>query len=106
MHLLLFVFQGKPHFFKIHGLLTLDSNMLILTRLSTFWDDTFPVTLLIKTVVGVTTQKFPFHIFVLVYAINLNSYYKLMSASHCFVFQEEVKLFLSAQILFTLKAIC
>ena len=78
--------------------------MLILTRLSIFWDNTFPVTLLIK-VVGVTNQKFPFHIFVLVYAINLTSYYKLMLASHCFVFQEEVKLFLSAQILFALEAI-
>lgn len=106
MHLLLFVFQGKPHFFKIHGLLTLDSNMLILTRLSIFWDDTFPVTLLTKIVVGVTIQKFPFHILVLVYATNLTSYYKLMSASHCFVFQEEVKLFLTAYILFTLETIC
>lgn len=106
MHILLFVFHGKSHFFKIHSLLTLDSNILILTRLSIFWDDTFPVTLLIKIVVDVTTQKFPFHIFVLVYAINLTSYYKLMSASHCFVFQEEVKLFLSAKILFALEAIC
>jgi len=80
--------------------------MLILTRLSTFWDDTFPVTLLIEIVVGVSAQKFNFQIFVLVYVINLTNYYKLMSASHYFVFQEEVKLFLSAQILFTLEAKC
>jgi len=80
--------------------------MLILTRLSIFWDDTFPVTLLIKIVVGVTTQRFPFHIFVLVYAINLTSSYKLTSASHCFVFQEEATLHLPAQILFTLETIC
>ena len=80
--------------------------MLILIRLRIFWDDTFPVTLLIKIVVGVTTHKFPFHVFVLVYAINLTSYYKLMSASHCFIFQEEVKQILSTQIVFTLEAIC
>jgi len=106
MHLLLFVFQRKSHFFQIHSLLTLDSNMSVLTRLSIFWDDTFPVTLLIKIVVGLTTQKFPFHIFVLAYTINLTSSYKLMSASHCFVFQEEAKLFLSAQILSTLETVC
>jgi len=63
--------------------------MPILTRFSIFWDDTFPDTLLIKIIVGLTTQKFPFHIFVLVYAIYLTSSYKLMSASHCFVFQKQ-----------------